>query len=102
MPNVIEKVYLKLTSAVVFDGLIHKAGAVVEMLEHEAKDLLRRGKAVLATEKDHPLAGPAAPSAASEALQGNPPSPVSNDDEPPADEPEAPAAPSKGKRGGAN
>jgi len=99
MPNVIEKVFLKLTSAVVFDGLIHKAGAVIEMVEHEAKDLLRRGKAVLATEKDHPLAGKAAPSDASVALQDSPPSPV--EPEVQAEAEQAPAAPAGKGKGGA-
>jgi hypothetical protein len=40
-------VTLKLTSAVVIDGLIHRAGTLVEMVEDEAKSLLRLGKAEL-------------------------------------------------------
>ncbi|WP_441228010.1 hypothetical protein AB7813_08370 [Tardiphaga sp. 20_F10_N6_6] len=38
---------LKLTAAVVLGGLVHRAGALVEVVEATAKDLLRRGKAVL-------------------------------------------------------
>ncbi|MDT9105824.1 hypothetical protein RSW49_23065, partial [Escherichia coli] len=40
-------VTLKLTAAIVVDGAIVTAGNLVEMVESEAKDLLRRGKAVL-------------------------------------------------------
>jgi hypothetical protein len=40
-------VTLKLTGAVVIDGLIARAGTLVEMVEDEAKDLLRRGKAIV-------------------------------------------------------
>lgn len=43
---------LKLTSAIVVDGGIVKAGALVELSEAEAKNLLSRGKAVLATASD--------------------------------------------------
>lgn len=43
---------LKITSAVVIDGAIRKAGAIVLVAEQFAKDLLSRGKAVLATEED--------------------------------------------------
>lgn len=45
---------LKLTAAIVIDGTIVRAGTLVEMAEGEAKDLLRRGKAELATERDNP------------------------------------------------
>jgi hypothetical protein len=65
MSNQVEKVFLKLTSAIAVDGFILRAGHIVEMVEHEAKDLLRRGKAVLASLSDHPKAPaaeqPAAP-----------------------------------------
>ncbi|HEV2606447.1 MAG TPA: hypothetical protein VGT79_00550 [Xanthomonadaceae bacterium] len=43
---------LKLTSAVVVDGEILKAGTLVELVESEAKALLSRGKAVLAEIED--------------------------------------------------
>lgn len=46
--NFSEKVVtLKLTGAVSIEGVIAKAGTLVEMVEAEAKDLLRRGKAEL-------------------------------------------------------
>lgn len=47
---------LKITSAVVIDGRIRKAGAIVEVSESVAKQLLARGKAVLATAEDIPAA----------------------------------------------
>jgi hypothetical protein len=56
MSNRVEKVFLKLTSAIAVGGDILRAGHIIEMVEHEAKDLLRRGKAVLATLADHPHA----------------------------------------------
>jgi hypothetical protein len=71
MSNRVENVFLKLTSAVVFDGLIHRAGAIIEMVEHEAKDLLRRGKAVLATVADHPQASEPEESETSTELPAN-------------------------------
>lgn len=43
---------LKLTSAIVVDGEIIRAGNLVELSEAEAKNLLGRGKAVLATAAD--------------------------------------------------
>lgn len=43
---------LKLTSAIVVDGEIVRAGSLVELAEHEAKNLLSRGKATLATAAD--------------------------------------------------
>lgn len=43
---------LKLTSAVAIDGQIARAGSLVELDEATAKNLLHRGKAVLATEED--------------------------------------------------
>lgn len=36
---------VKITSAIALDGVIHRAGSVVECPEGVAKDLLRRGKA---------------------------------------------------------
>jgi hypothetical protein len=46
--NFSEKVVtLKLTGAITLEGAIAKAGTIVEMVEDEAKDLLRRGKAVI-------------------------------------------------------
>lgn len=43
---------LKLTSAIAVDGVVLKAGELVELVEAEAKSLLARGKAVLATIED--------------------------------------------------
>lgn len=43
---------LKLTSAIAVDGAICKAGSLVELSELEAKNLLARGKGVLATIED--------------------------------------------------
>lgn len=43
---------LKLTSAVAIDGQISRAGSLIEVSEAEAKNLLHRGKAVLATIED--------------------------------------------------
>ena len=44
-----EKFFLKTTCAVAIAGAIHKAGSIIEVAEDLAKDLLRRGKAELAT-----------------------------------------------------
>ena len=44
--------FLKLTSAIVVDGEIIRAGSLVELSEPEAKNLLGRGKARLATAAD--------------------------------------------------
>lgn len=49
-----KSVVLKLTGAIALDGQIARAGSLVEMSESEAKDLLRRGKAELATEYTGP------------------------------------------------
>lgn len=43
---------LKLTSAIAIDGAIVRAGGLVELTEAEAKNLLARGKALLATVAD--------------------------------------------------
>lgn len=45
-----EKYFLKITSAVAINGEIVTAGNIVEVSEVLAKDLLRRGKAELATD----------------------------------------------------
>lgn len=47
-----ETFLLKLRSGIVLDGEIVRGGELVEVGEAEAKDLLRRGKADLATEDD--------------------------------------------------
>jgi hypothetical protein len=47
-----KSIYLRLTSAIAIDGGICRAGSIVEVSELEAKNLLHRGKAVLATEED--------------------------------------------------
>lgn len=53
-----EKFSLKITSAVVVDGEIRKAGTIVEVSEQAAKDLLRRGKAEPAADQPAPQADP--------------------------------------------
>lgn len=47
-----ETFVLKLTSAIVMDGEIITKDNLVEVTEREAKNLLARGKAVLADEKE--------------------------------------------------
>lgn len=49
---------LKLTAAIIIGGVLCRPGALVEVTESEAKDLLRRGKAEVATAADQgsPLA----------------------------------------------
>lgn len=44
-------VVVELTSAVAFDGKVSKAGELLEVTEKEARNLLRRGKAVLSDEQ---------------------------------------------------
>lgn len=41
-------IQVKLTSAIVIDGQIVKAGEIVPVSESEAKSLMHRGKAILA------------------------------------------------------
>lgn len=49
-----KSIVLKLTSAIVIDGEVIKAGSLVEVSESEAKNLLHRGKAVIHYEQpDH-------------------------------------------------
>ena len=50
-----ESVFLKVSSAFLCGGAIAKKGEVVEVSNVEAKDLLARGKAVVATESDAPV-----------------------------------------------
>lgn len=45
---------LKLTHAIVVDGEILRPGSLVDLAERDAKELLRRGKAVIAEEGDAP------------------------------------------------
>lgn len=45
-------IFLVLTSALVIDGDVAKAGTLVEVSENEAKNFLHRGKARLATAED--------------------------------------------------
>lgn len=47
-------VMLKVTSAFMVGGEVARKGEVVEVTTAEAKDLLHRGKAVLATAADEP------------------------------------------------
>lgn len=53
-----QPVALRVTSAFAYEGAIVTKGAVVEVPEDLAKDLLRRGKAELATEDDAKPAKP--------------------------------------------
>lgn len=45
-------VFMKVTSAVAFGGKICRPGELIEVTDSEARNLLHRGKAVLATEAD--------------------------------------------------
>ena len=49
-----KSVFLKVSSAFLVGGEIAKTGEIVEVTESEAKDLLQRGKATLATASDAP------------------------------------------------
>lgn len=49
-----KSVFLKVSSAFLVGGTIAKTGEIVEVSESEAKDLLQRGKATLATAADAP------------------------------------------------
>lgn len=53
-------VILKLTSAIVVAGQVIRPGNLVEVTESEARDLLHRGKATVATQEDADAAEPAA------------------------------------------
>lgn len=53
-----ESVYLKVTSAFLIAGEIAKVGEIVEVSTAEARDLLQRGKAVLANAEDAPKVAP--------------------------------------------
>ena len=65
-------VFLVLTSAIALDGGICRAGALVEVTDHEAKNLLARGKARLATDADMPPPEPAAESEAPTQVEPEP------------------------------
>lgn len=54
MKNTPKSVFLVITSAIVVDGQIAGKDAIVEVTEAEAKNLLGRGKARLATVDDVP------------------------------------------------
>ncbi len=47
-----KSVFLQVSSAFMVGGQIAKAGDIVEVSEGDAKDILHRGKATLATETD--------------------------------------------------
>ncbi|MBF9235583.1 hypothetical protein [Microvirga alba] len=49
-----ESIILKVTSAMIVGGQIAKPGEMIEVTHAEAKDMLHRGKAVLATATDAP------------------------------------------------
>jgi hypothetical protein len=90
-----ESVFLKVTSAFWIGGEIAKAGEVVEVSTSEAKDLLQRGKAVLANAEDAPKVAPKLGLSVGDTKRAD-------EDEAPAAtesaEPEAPAKPAKGKK----
>lgn len=88
------KIYLVLTSAVAINGAIHNAGSVIEVSEAEAKNILARGKARLATADDDvpPAADP--PAEAEPPTETDPPA-----DEPAVDEPDADEEPPAAARG---
>lgn len=48
-------VFLKVSSAFLVGGQLAKAGEIVEVTSTEAKDLLARGKAIVATAADAPV-----------------------------------------------
>lgn len=50
-----DSVFLKVSSAFLCGGSIAKKGEIVEVSNAEAKDLLARGKATVATDKDAPV-----------------------------------------------
>jgi hypothetical protein len=52
MNNPPKTFFLKLTHCLAIAGEVCNPGTIVEVLEHEAKDLLGRNKAVLATEEN--------------------------------------------------
>lgn len=66
MSKTANSVFLKLTSAIPVDGEIITAGNLVEVDELLAKNLLHRGKAVLATAEDGVPAGDDEPDSADE------------------------------------
>lgn len=79
---------LKLTGAVLIDGVIMRAGQKVELIESEAKALLQRGKAVLhEVEED-----------VEQLVKGGKPAPTPSN-APAAAAPAAPAAPSSNGAG---
>jgi hypothetical protein len=70
-------IFLVLTSAIAIDGELVRAGSLVEVSELEAKNLLHRGKARLATEAD------GAPALEVDEIEGDSPT---DDDETEGDE----------------
>lgn len=63
--------FLKLTSAVVLEGVISRAGDVVEVSELEAKNFLHRNKATIATAEELKAAGIELPDEADEDETGD-------------------------------
>lgn len=49
-----KQVAIKLTSAIGISGVMYRAGSIVEVSEDAGKQLLNRGKGVLATAEDQP------------------------------------------------
>lgn len=53
-----ESIFLKVTSALWVGGVIARPGEIIEVSYAEAKDLLQRGKVVLANAEDAPKVAP--------------------------------------------
>ena len=87
-----DAVTLKVTSAFVIGGAIARAGELVEVTVTEAKSLLARGKAVLATEADAPKVAknPLAVGATQQADEGDAAPDGDDDAEPAAETAKAP------------
>lgn len=83
-----KSVFLKVCSAFMVGGQIAKIGDIVEVNETDAKDLLHRGKAILATAADVP---------GSEQDAEIPEQEAADAEQPDGDEPTKPAG--KGKKG---
>ncbi len=83
-----KSVFLKVCSAFMVSGQIAKIGDIVEVSETDAKDLLHRGKAILAT---------AADGTDSEHNSDIPEQEAADAEQPDGDEPTKPAG--KGKKG---
>lgn len=89
-------VALKVTSAFMVGGKVAKAGEVVEVRESDAKDLLHRGKAVLAVEYREKAGETQPADGETKPAEGET---VPAETETQAEDTEQPAAPAKAKGG---